>query len=81
MQLFLLFFKKIVFQNHHFTYLCIRIKKHTHRDGSVAQLDRALDYGSRGLRFESLRSHFLNYLGYTKEVQGSLFWNFSELTP
>gem|GEM_PF-3158809 len=27
------------------------------RDGSVAQLDRAPDYGSGGLGFESLQSH------------------------
>ena len=27
-------------------------------NGSVAQLNRALDYGSRGSRFESLRNHF-----------------------
>ena len=26
-------------------------------NGSVAQLNRALDYGSRGSRFESLRNH------------------------
>ena len=28
------------------------------KNGSVAQLNRALDYGSRGSRFESLRNHF-----------------------
>ncbi len=34
-------------------YLCIAIKK----NGSVAQLNRASDYGSEGYRFESCRSH------------------------
>ncbi len=28
--------------------------------GSVAQLNRASDYGSEGYRFESCRSHFQN---------------------
>ena len=38
-------------------YLCTRqIKRH----GSVAQLNRASDYGSEGYRFESCRSHELN---------------------
>lgn len=35
------------------SYLCIAIKK----NGSVAQLNRASDYGSEGYRFESCRSH------------------------
>ena len=38
----------------------LAIKKHTQlqiKIGSVAQLNRALDYGSRGSRFESLRNH------------------------
>ena len=34
-------------------YLCTRLKKY----GSVAQLNRASDYGSEGCRFESCRSH------------------------
>ena len=34
-------------------YLCTRLKKY----GSVAQLNRASDYGSEGYRFESCRSH------------------------
>ena len=38
----------------------LAIKKHTQlqiRIGSVAQLNRASDYGSEGCRFESCRSH------------------------
>ncbi len=35
-------------------YLCIAIKK----NGPVAQLNRASDYGSEGYRFESCRGHF-----------------------
>ena len=35
-------------------YLCTRKTK-----GSLAQLNRAFDYGSKGYRFESYRSHFL----------------------
>ena len=31
-----------------------------HNNGSVAQLNRALDYGSRGYRFESCRNHKRN---------------------
>ena len=34
-------------------YLCTRLKKY----GSVAQLNRASDYGSEGSGFESQRSH------------------------
>ncbi len=36
-----------------YAYLCIAIKE----NGSVAQLNRASDYGSEGYRFESCRSH------------------------
>ena len=36
------------------TYLCTRKTK---GHGSVAQLNRASDYGSEGYRFESCRSH------------------------
>ena len=32
----------------------------TIKNGSVAQLNRALDYGSRGYRFESCRNHKRN---------------------
>ena len=35
-------------------YLCTAIEKN---NGSVAQLNRAFDYGSKGYRFESCRSH------------------------
>ncbi len=35
-------------------------------NGSVAQLNRALDYGSRGSRFESLRNHSDSWK--TKEI-------------
>ena len=38
----------------------LAIKKHTQlqiKIGSVAQLNRASDYGSEGCRFESCRSH------------------------
>ena len=35
-------------------YLCIAIEKD---NGSIAQLNRAFDYGSKGYRFESYRSH------------------------
>ena len=30
-----------------------------HTDGSLAQLNRAFDYGSKGCRFESCRSHHI----------------------
>ena len=35
-------------------YLCIAIEKN---NGSIAQLNRAFDYGSKGYRFESYWSH------------------------
>ena len=35
-------------------YLCIAIEK---QHGSIAQLNRAFDYGSKGYRFESYWSH------------------------
>ena len=35
-------------------------------NGSVAQLNRALDYGSRGSRFESLRNHFQQFSPYSR---------------
>jgi hypothetical protein len=35
-------------------YLCTR---NQNKNGSVAQLNRASDYGSEGYRFESCRSH------------------------
>ena len=35
-------------------YLCIAIEKN---NGSIAQLNRAFDYGSKGYRFESCRDH------------------------
>ena len=42
-------------------YLCTRLKGTTtckqHNKGSVAQLNRASDYGSEGSGFESQRSH------------------------
>ena len=49
-------------------YLCTRNSEMTnyllsvcnHNNGSVAQLNRALDYGSRGYRFESCRNHKRN---------------------
>ena len=34
----------------------------TINNGSVAQLNRALDYGSRGYRFESCRNHIEDIL-------------------
>lgn len=47
----------------------------TINNGSVAQLNRALDYGSRGYRFESCRNHKRNtrlecsfFLCFTKYV-------------
>ena len=46
-----------------------------HNNGSVAQLNRALDYGSRGYRFESCRNHKRN-------IQKSVpFFLFSKLLP
>ena len=51
-------------------YLCTRNKEITSQlsifietifNGSVAQLNRALDYGSRGYRFESCRNHKREY--------------------
>ncbi len=38
-------------------YLCTRNSEQWLQFGSVAQLNRALDYGSRGCGFESRRSH------------------------
>ena len=42
-------------------YLCIAFEKSTSvklkKFGSLAQLNRASDYGSEGYRFESCRSH------------------------
>ena len=38
----------------------VRIRQRPQKhDGSLAQLNRAFDYGSKGYRFESYRSHFL----------------------
>ena len=37
--------------------LCIPLHSQTRNNGSVAQLNRASDYGSEGYRFESCRSH------------------------
>ena len=51
------FLKKVVLKFGRFkksAYLCIAIKK----NGPVAQLNRASDYGSEGYRFESCRGHF-----------------------
>ncbi len=39
-------------------YLCTRNRKNAF--GSLAQLNRASDYGSEGYRFESYRSHKKN---------------------
>ena len=36
----------------------VRIPHCPHYDGSLAQLNRAFDYGSKGCRFESCRSHY-----------------------
>ena len=52
--LFLNFFTKIFGSLKYLLYIC------THKSkgyGSVAQLNRVLDYGSSGSRFESWRSH------------------------
>ena len=39
-------------------YLCTRkLQNALKKDGSLAQLNRAFDYGSKGCRFESCRSH------------------------
>jgi hypothetical protein len=43
--------------NNFIPYLCSPIKN----VGFVAQLDRAPDYGSGGLGFESLRDHLVQY--------------------
>ena len=46
-------FTKIFAQNKKTLYICTR----NQANGSVAQLNRVLDYGSSGSRFESWRSH------------------------
>ena len=43
------------FRNDNLVVICCN-----HNNGSVAQLNRALDYGSRGYRFESCRNHKRN---------------------
>ena len=56
----------------------LAIKKHTQlqiKIGSVAQLNRASDYGSEGCRFESCRSHS-DYQIYKKENVISLTFSF-----
>ena len=60
------FLKKVVLKFGRFkksAYLCIAIKK----NGPVAQLNRASDYGSEGYRFESCRGKVtgLNPVGVT----------------
>ena len=41
----------------------VRIRQRPQKhDGSLAQLNRAFDYGSKGYRFESYRSHIHSYL-------------------
>ena len=35
----------------------LAFEKSGEKDGSLAQLNRAFDYGSKGCRFESCRSH------------------------
>ena len=45
----------------------VRIRQRPQKhDGSLAQLNRAFDYGSKGYRFESYRSH--------TRVQASSYW-------
>ncbi len=51
---FLLFFCKIICTDKKFV---IHLHSQKQRNGSVAQLNRVLDYGSSGSRFESWRSH------------------------
>ncbi len=46
--------KFLSFSYKYFFYICTAFKK---RHGFVAQLDRASDYGSEGLGFESLQDH------------------------
>ena len=46
-------FTKIFARNKKTLYICTR----NQANGSVAQLNRVLDYGSSGYRFESCRSH------------------------
>ena len=41
----------MICKSHNYTYIC------THKKGLVAQLNSALDYGSRGYWFESSRGH------------------------
>ena len=56
----------------------LAIKKHIQlqiKIGSVAQLNRASDYGSEGCRFESCRSHS-DYQIYKKENVISLTFSF-----
>ena len=50
---FLVKSRKKLFHYKKQSYLCTRKSK----KGFVAQLDRASDYGSEGLRFESLQGH------------------------
>ena len=60
-------------------YLCIAFEKSTSvklkKFGSLAQLNRASDYGSEGYRFESCRSHK------KKESKQIPFFVFSNKTP
>ena len=58
---FLLFFSKKICTDKIFV---IHLHSQKQRNGSVAQLNRVLDYGSSGSRFESWRSHKAVILGY-----------------
>ena len=54
--------KKFIFSNfRHFSCIykicCLPLQPQRAKDGSLAQLNRASDYGSEGYRFESCRSH------------------------
>ena len=58
--MFLLFLKKVSKKFGQFgksVYLCTRKSDNEELNGSVAQLNRASDYGSEGCGFESRRNH------------------------
>ena len=52
-------------------YLCTRKSEN---GGSVAQLNRASDYGSEGCGFESRRNHFQIFRNYDIQVVSDFFY-------
>ncbi len=53
---------------------CLTLQPQNKNDGSLAQLNRASDYGSEGYRFESYRSHKLDRTkGHMRQLVLSFF--------